>query len=115
LNEEARVMETATSGKIAELVLTTLLFIGLVGGSSYAFESKSSAKNANGIVLKEEYEPGSYCHQKLPAITESSLAGNHPVVSQSETIDFYGPCNENPVGAEQVTAQRIASADRKSK
>jgi hypothetical protein len=108
-------METATSGKMAGLVLTTLLFIGAIGGSSNALESKSSARNANGIVLKEEYVPGSYCHQKLPAITESSLAGDHPVVSQSDIIDYYGPCNENPVGAEQVAAQRIASADRKSK
>jgi hypothetical protein len=108
-------METTTSWKIAGSVLATLLFIGALGGSSNALQPNNGAQNAKGIVLKEEYVPGSYCHQKLPAITESSLAGDHPVLNQTDIIDFYGPCNENPVGAEQIGAQRLASADRKSK
>jgi len=55
--------------KITSWSLAVLFFIGLLGESSNAFEPSNTAKGAKGIILKEEYVPGSYCHQKLPAIT----------------------------------------------
>lgn len=106
------VMET--TGNIARASLAALLFIGAWGTNSNAVGAESNATGAKGILLKQEYVPDSYCHQKLPAITEATLAGDHPVVSQSDVIDFYGPCNQNPLGKEQVQDQRIRSVDRKS-
>ena len=67
----------------------------------------SKAPGAEGILLKEEYVPDSYCHQKLPAIRESSLAGDHPVLSAEETIDFYGPCNQDPLGKDQFMTRDV--------
>lgn len=106
-------METAEN--IVRLSLAVLLFIGAWGESSYALAADTKAPGAEGVLMKEEYMGDSYCHQKLPAIRESSLAGDHPVLSAEETIDFYGPCNQDPVGKDQLTAQRLENSDRKSK
>jgi hypothetical protein len=100
--------------KIAGPSLAALLFIGVWGANSNAIAAESNAAGAKGVLLKQEYVPGSYCHQKLPAIRESSLAGDHPVMSAEEKIDFYGPCNQDPVGKDQLTKQRLENSDRKS-
>jgi hypothetical protein len=107
------VMETARN--IAGASLAALLFIGAWGANSNAIAAESNAAGAKGVLLKEEYVPDSYCHQKLSAIRESSLAGDHPVLSAEETIDFYGPCNQDPLGKDQVHDQRRANTDRRSK
>jgi hypothetical protein len=107
------VMET--TGNIARASLATLLFIGMWGASSHVLGADTKAPGAEGVLMKQEYIVDSYCHQKLPAIRESSLAGDHPVLSAEETIDFYGPCNQDPVGRDQLTAQRLENSDRRSK
>jgi hypothetical protein len=99
---------------IGESFLAVLLFISWWGASSNALGADSNAPGAKGIILKEEYAEGSYCHQKLPAIRESSLAGDHAVLSAEETIDFYGPCNQDPLGKDQVHDQRRENTDRRS-
>ncbi len=104
-----------TNQNIARVSLAALFFIGAWGASSHALGADSKAPGAAGVLLKEEYVVGSYCHQKLPAIRESSLAGERPVVSAEETIDFYGPCNQDPLGKDQLAAQRLENSDRRSK
>jgi hypothetical protein len=104
-----------TTRNIAGASLAALLFIGAWGASSHALGADSEAPGAEGVLVKEEYVVGSYCHQKLAAIRESSLAGDHPVLSAEETIDFYGPCDQDPLGKDQLTAQRLENSDRRSK
>ena len=106
-------METIT--KFAVSSLTALLLIGLLEVNSNAVEPSSGAMASKGLLLKQEYMADSYCHQKLPAIRESSLAGDHPLLSSEETIDFYGRCKQDPVGNDQLNAQRLENSDRKSK
>ena len=84
------------------LFLSVLLLIGSVG--------VNAAKAADGVLLKEEIIPGSYCHMKFPAIRQSTLAGDHPILKSATTgdvIDFYGPCDEDPLGKDQVWSQRF--------
>jgi hypothetical protein len=103
-----------TTLNVARASLTALLFIGAWGANSNAIAAESNAADAKGVLLKQEYAPDSYCHQKLSAIRESSLAGDHPVLSAEEKIDFYGPCNQDPLGKDQLTKQRLENSDRKS-
>ena len=103
-----------TTGNIARASLAALLFIGAWGTNSNALGAESKATGAEGILLKQEYAVDSYCHQKLPRYGRVSLAGDHPVLSAEETIDFYGPCNQDPLGKEQLTDQRIENSDRRS-
>src|SRR5262245_33939134 len=106
-------METIT--KIAGSSLTALLFIVVWGASSHVLGADNKLRGAEGVLMKEQYVFDSYCHQKLPAIRESSLAGDHPVLSAEETIDFYGPCSQDPLGKDQVHDQRRENTDRRSK
>jgi hypothetical protein len=101
--------------KIGGSSLAALLFIGAWGANSNALGADGNAPDGKGVLLKEEYAPDSYCHEKLPAIRESSLAGDHPVLSTEETIDFYGSCNEDPLGKDQLHTQRLENSDRRSR
>ena len=94
--------------KIARSIFAALLFIGTMGWNNAAFA-------ANGIILKQEMTPGGYCHLKFPAIREETLAGDHPVLkvpNDGNLIDFYGLCDEDPVGKDQVHEQRIENQHR---
>lgn len=82
--------------------LSVLVLIGSFG--------VSAAKADDGVLFKQEDTPGSYCHMKFPAIRPSTLGTDHPTLKSADTgdvIDFYGPCDENPTGQDQVTAQKL--------
>ena len=87
--------------KIATSFLAGLVLIGSVG--------VTGAKADDGVLLKEQDVAGSYCHMQFPAIEESTLFTDNPVLKSADSgdiIDFYGSCNENPLGKDQVMAQR---------
>jgi hypothetical protein len=47
---------------------------------------------------------------KFPAIREETLDWDHPVLKDStsgDIVDFYGPCDHDPLGKEEVQDQRI--------
>ena len=49
-----------------------------------------------------------YCHLKFPVMREHSLSWEHPVLDSvsGNTIDFYAPCDYNPLGVDEIRAQR---------
>lgn len=101
-------MKGCESLKIVRSIFAALLFIGTMGGYNPAFA-------ANGIILKQELTPDSYCHLKFPSIREETLAEDHPILkvpNEGNLIDLYGPCDEDPVGRDQVHEQRIESQHR---
>ena len=89
--------------KRIRLVLYFLLLAGALGWGV----AQVSAQE--GVLLKVELEPGSnYCHMQFPAIREDTLSWDQPVlkdVTSGDIIDFYGPCDHNPTGKEEVDAQ----------
>lgn len=85
--------------------LSVLVLLGSVG--------VSAASAAGGVLLQERSKAANYCHMKFPAISERTLAGDNPVLksaSSGDVIDFYGSCDENPLGKDQVVSQRIENA-----
>jgi hypothetical protein len=87
--------------KIATSFLAALLFTGALG-------VLNNAAAEDGVLLKQQDTPGSYCHEKFPAMSGSSLAGDDPELNPTgDIIDFYGPCDEKPTGNDQVDFQRI--------
>jgi hypothetical protein len=65
---------------------------------------------ADGVVSKEEATASGYCHMKLPAIQARTLGTDNPVpedASSGDTIDYYGPCDENAVRQHQLRQQRL--------
>jgi hypothetical protein len=63
--KEVRIMKIRTS------VLAGLFFISSLGAIN-------SAIAEDGILSKQEFTPGSYCHEKFPAIRPSTLNTDHP-------------------------------------
>ncbi len=87
--------------------ITTLFFAALLSVASVAVSSAS--ENRDGVISKAEVTPGSYCNLKFPAIDETTLNSDHPVLkspTSGDIIDFYGPCDENPTGVDQVESQK---------
>ena len=64
---------------------------------------------AEGIISKVADPSGSACSLKFPAIREETLYWDRPVLKDTndgDIIDFYGPCNYEPLGKESVARQR---------
>jgi hypothetical protein len=94
--------------KIATSILAAVLFTGTLGALNNAIAE-------DGILSKDQLTASSYCHEKFPAIRQSTLDSNQPTLKDSNTgdvIDFYGPCDENPVGKDQVHEQKLDAQHR---
>jgi hypothetical protein len=78
----------------------------VAGGLTFA----GVAFGTDGVVLREPLNAASdYCHLQFPAIREDTLATGHPVLKSSaagDLIDFYGSCDEDPLGPNQVLLQK---------
>ena len=89
--------------KTMKSVLLVLVLAGAMGSSI------ASAAGADGVILKEASTAGSYCHMKFPAIEERTLTWKRPVLmdpSEGDIIDFYGPCDHDPLGKEEIQSQK---------
>ena len=88
--------------------LSMLLIVGVLGTSGVALA-------ADDVEVEGQLAPGSYCHEKFPAMTERSLDGSQPQLKQSTTgdvIDYYGPCDQDPTGKDQIENQRLEQQHR---
>jgi hypothetical protein len=89
--------------KIATSFLAALLFTGSLGAFNNAIAE-------DGVLSKNQLTGTSYCHEKFPAIRQSTLGNDEPTLKDSSTgdvIDFYGPCDENPLGKDQIQTQKL--------
>jgi hypothetical protein len=94
--------------KIATSFLAALLLAGTLGAFNNAIAEE-------GILSKNELSADSYCHEKFPAMRQSTLDDSQPALKSSSTgdvIDFYGPCNENPTGKDQDQTQILEQQHR---
>ena len=94
--------------KIVTSFLAALLLAGSLGASN-------TFAAAEGVISNATLTPGSYCHLRFPAITENTLSSDRPVlddVSNDNIVDFYGPCNEDPRGVDQIQHQGLEAQHR---
>lgn len=49
-----------------------------------------------------------YCHLKFPAMREDTLSWQTPIFDPQagDVVDFYGPCDYDPVGLDEIRVQR---------
>ena len=89
--------------KTTKSVLSVLFLTGAMGLSV-------APVSAEGLISKGDSTQGSSCHLKFPAIREETLGTSHPVLedaSSGDIIDFYGPCNHDPLGKDEIQAQLL--------
>jgi len=94
--------------KIAKLFLAALALVGSLGASS-------ALAAAEGVISNATVTPGSYCHLKFPAIREETLSWDRPVLkdaSSGDIVDFYGPCDTDPLGEAQIDDQKLEMEHR---
>ena len=92
--------------RITTSLLAGLLLVGSLGGSN-AFAA------AEGVISNAVLTPGSYCHLTFPAIREETLSWDRPVLkdpSEGDIIDYYGSCNHDPLGQDEIARQRRQAA-----
>jgi hypothetical protein len=80
--------------------------------------SESFVGAAETVTSKVPNPSGGSCHLKFPAIRDDTLFSDHPVLkdpSEGDMIDFYGPCNYDPLGRESILRQRFDHRLRKRK
>lgn len=74
---------------------------------------------AESIFFKVDANPqNNYCHMKFPAIREETLASVGPVLkdpNEGDIIDFYGSCNHDPLGKEEIQAQLLDAQRERSR
>jgi len=64
---------------------------------------------AEGVIFRNPDASGTYCHLRFPAIQEETLSWNRPVLkdtSEGDIIDFYGPCDQDPLGKAEILRQK---------
>jgi len=94
--------------------IRTSVFVGLLFLSSLGAVNSAIAED-DGIISKQEFTPGSYCHEKFRAMRPSTLDTDDPTLKSSESgdvIDYYGSCDESPVGKDQVHEQELDAQHR---
>jgi hypothetical protein len=86
--------------------LTTRSGLLSIGGL-VLLSSVSSA--ADGVIYRSADPAGNYCHLRFPAIQEETLSWDRPMLkdpSEGDIIDFYGPCDHDPLGKAEILRQR---------
>ena len=75
--------------------------------------SVASAAGTAGVISRDVFTDGSYCHLKFETIREDTLALSQPVLKDADdVVDFYGPCNHDPLGKEEIQSQKIEMQHR---
>jgi len=93
-------------------LLSVLLLIELIAVSAVPLWAQE------GILFKQTAGETNYCHMKFPAIREDTLSWDRPVLKDKSTgdiIDYYGSCNHDPLGKEEIAAQRLQEQRQRQK
>jgi hypothetical protein len=89
--------------RLKGLCLSLFLTATLVGLWSSALWA------AEGIISRAPDSSGIYCNLKFPAIKEDTLTSDRPQLkdpSEGDIVDFYGPCDYDPLSKEEVQRQK---------
>jgi hypothetical protein len=81
---------------LCNLLLSSTLFWGV------------PSVEAEEIISSVPTDMTNYCHLKFPAMREDSLSWERPVLDSTagSMVDFYGPCDYDPLGVDEIRVQR---------
>lgn len=70
----------------------------------------------NGVLSSVQIPGSSYCHLRFPAIREETLSSNEPSLNtdSNDIIDFYGSCDHDPLGKDEIQAQKSDARRRRN-
>ena len=92
--------------KSIKLALGAMAVTGALGLSAVSTRAET-------VISKDVFTDGSYCHTKFESIREDTLASGQPISKNvDDIIDFYGPCNHDPLGKDEIQSQRLEMQHR---
>ena len=79
----------------SNLILSSTLVLGVTMAS------------ADEAIVKTPFDLPGYCHIQFPEMVPDTLNWDRPVLDENGAkVDFYGPCDHDPTGADAVKSQR---------
>ncbi|HEX2931924.1 MAG TPA: hypothetical protein VHV54_19510 [Candidatus Binatia bacterium] len=93
--------------KIIQLLMSAALVTGTLG---FGVRPLAAEPSASATILGRS---GDYCHMKFPAMHEATLRGKQPMLKDDDIIDFYGPCDHDPTGRDEIQEQEIQMQRRR--
>ena len=85
--------------------IKSLMYVVFLTGALGLGPVSAGAQN---VISKDVLTDGSYCHAKFESIREDTLASSESVLKDADDIvDFYGACNHDPLGKEEIQPQKI--------
>ena len=101
-----------------------LLLVGVMGYTPIAIAAAASAQSNQPKGVKPGVigavatnREGSYCHLRFPAIQGRTLGTDKPQLkptTSADIIDFYGPCDHDPLGKDEIQSQIRLQEERKA-
>ena len=92
--------------KSIKLGLGAMAVTGALGLSAVSTRAET-------VISKDVFTDGSYCHTKFESIREDTLASSQPMLKDvDDIVDFYGPCNHDPLSKEEIQSQKIEMQHR---
>ncbi len=92
--------------KSIKLLLSAMALTGALGLSAVSGRAET-------VISKDVFVDGSYCHTKFESIREDTFASAQPILKDvDDIIDFYGPCDHDPLGKEEIQSQKIEMQHR---
>jgi hypothetical protein len=92
--------------KSIKLLMNVVFLTGALGVSAVSSRAET-------VISRDVFNNASYCHTKFESIREDTLASRQPTLKDvDDIVDFYGPCNHDPLGREEIQAQRIEMQHR---
>jgi hypothetical protein len=85
-----------TKSLVTNLLLSSTLFWG------------AATVKADEPTVKTPLDLPGYCHMQFPEMRADTLAWDRPLLDEGSgnVIDFYGPCDHDPTGADEIRTQR---------
>ena len=109
--------------KRIQLSLSLLVLAGVMGYTPIAIAASAPGPHQpkgvkpgviGAVALNRE---GSSCHLRFPAIQGRTLGTDKPRLKPATTgdiIDFYGPCDHDPLGKDEIESQKRLQEERKA-
>ena len=107
--------------KHVQLCLSLLLLAGVMGYTPIAVSAEAPNKPKGvkpgvigAVALNRD---GTYCHLRFPAIQGRTLGTDKPRLKPATTgdiIDFYGSCDHDPLGKDEIQSQIKLQEERKA-
>jgi hypothetical protein len=91
-----------------QLLIGLAILPGTLGFGARPLPAQETPQRPASVIVLERSD--GYCHLKFPAIREETLSSAQPALKDAESediIDFYGPCDHDPTGKDEIQAQQI--------